>query len=117
MSESVSKTFHHLCWDAATVSANAIRLLASFVFLQQSEILYWENNLDKEFRELKQQNENRYSGWTVGDAVTLLIISVVFRYFLLHVNFLFPTFLKISLCFCNVLYFNFFGLVLFFLKF
>ena len=30
------------------------------------EILYWENNLDKEFRELKQQNQNRYSGWTVG---------------------------------------------------
>ena len=38
----------------------------SFVFLQQSEILYWENNLDKEFWELKQQNQNRYSGWTVG---------------------------------------------------
>ena len=93
MSELVSKTFRHLCWDAATVSANAIRLLTSFVFLQQSEILYWENNLEEEFRELKQQNPNRYSRWTVGDAVTLLIISVVFRYLQLHVNFLFPTFL------------------------
>ena len=26
-----------------------------FVFFQQSEILYWENELDKEFSELKQQ--------------------------------------------------------------
>ena len=26
-----------------------------FVFLQESEILYWENKLDKEFLELKQQ--------------------------------------------------------------
>ena len=26
-----------------------------FVFLQQNEILYWENKLDKEFLELKQQ--------------------------------------------------------------
>ena len=34
------------------------------MFLQQSEILYWENKLDKEFRELNQQNQNRYSGWS-----------------------------------------------------
>ena len=27
------------------------------MFLQRSEILYWENKSDKEFRELKQQNE------------------------------------------------------------
>ena len=46
---------HLLCWDAATLFANAIKLLTSFVFLQQSEILYWENKLDKEFLELKQQ--------------------------------------------------------------
>ena len=88
MPELVSKTFRHLlCWDTATVFANAMRLLTSFVFLQQSEILYWENNLDKEFRELKQQNQNTYSGWTVGDTVTLLIISVVFRYLLLNFRF------------------------------
>ena len=27
------------------------------MFLQRSEILYWENKSDKEFRELKQQNQ------------------------------------------------------------
>ena len=43
---------HLLCKDVATLFANAIKLLTSFVFLQQSEILYWEN---KEFLELKQQ--------------------------------------------------------------
>ena len=46
---------------SATVFANAIRLLRVRVFLQHSEILYWENKLDREFRELKQQNHNRYS--------------------------------------------------------
>ena len=35
---------HLLCWDAATVFANAIRLLQLRVFLQQSKILYWEIN-------------------------------------------------------------------------
>ena len=40
---------HLLGWDAARVFANAIKLLTSFVFLQQSEILYWENKLYKEF--------------------------------------------------------------------
>ena len=27
------------------------------MFIQRSEILYWENKSDKEFRELKQQNQ------------------------------------------------------------
>ena len=53
---------HILCWDPTRVFANARRLLTSCVFPQQSEILYWENKLDKEFRELKQQNQN--SGWS-----------------------------------------------------
>ena len=50
-----------------------------------------------------------------SDTITLLIISVVFRYF--HLNSLFPTFLPDmnQPMFCNALYFKFLGgLVLFF---
>ena len=73
----------------ATFSANATRLLTSSVFLQQSEFLYRQNKSDKEFRELKQQNQNGYSGWSKllvkkGATVTLLIISAVFPYFQLN---------------------------------
>ena len=46
---------HLLCWNAATVFAKS--KITSCVFLQRSEILYWENKSDKEFRELKQQNQ------------------------------------------------------------
>ena len=35
----------------------ATSIITSCVFLQRSEILYWENKSDKEFRELKQQNQ------------------------------------------------------------
>ena len=64
--QKLEKTFsrHLLFWDAATVFANAIRLLTLCVFLQRSEILYWENKLDKKFRELNQQNQNGHSGWS-----------------------------------------------------
>ena len=44
---------HLLCWNVATVFA--LRQPTSCVFLQRSEILYWENKSDKEFRELKQE--------------------------------------------------------------
>ena len=99
---------HFLCWDAATVFANVIKLLTSFVFLQQSEVLYWENKLDKEFKECKQQNRVELLA-KESDTVTLLIISVVFQYF--QLNFLFPTFLPDmnQPMFCNTLYFKFFG--------
>ena len=53
---------HLLCQDAERIFASAIRLLTLCVFLQQSAILLCENELDKEFRELEQQNQNRYSG-------------------------------------------------------
>ena len=55
--QKLHKTFfrHLLWWNASTFFA--IRLLTSCVFLQRSEILYWENKSDKEFRELKQQNQ------------------------------------------------------------
>ena len=46
---------HLLCWNAVTVFA--IRLPTLCVFLQRSEILYWENKSDKEYRQLKQQNQ------------------------------------------------------------
>ena len=56
----------------------------SFVFLQQSEILYWENNLDKEFWELSNNKIKIVIRVELlvkeSDTVTLLIISVVFRY-------------------------------------
>ena len=56
----------------------------SFVFLQQSEILYWENNLDKEFWELSKNKIKIVIRVELlvkeSDTVTLLIISVVFRY-------------------------------------
>ena len=47
------------------------------VFLQHSEMLYLENKLDRELRELKQQNHNRYSDWSkkAPPGLTLLIIS------------------------------------------
>ena len=48
--------FRHLLWWNASIFF-AIRLLTSCVFLQRSEILYWENKSDKEFREFKQQNQ------------------------------------------------------------
>ena len=56
---------HLLCWDAATVFANAIRLLQSRVFLQQSKILYWEINYTRSLEtsnntEIKNININRY---------------------------------------------------------
>ena len=56
----------------------------SFVFLQQSEILYWENNLDKEFWELSNNKIKIVIRVELlvkeSDTVTLLIFSVVFRY-------------------------------------
>ena len=64
---------HLLCWNASTVFA--VRLLS--VFLQRSEILYWENKTHKEFRELGFVKECA--------TVTLLIISAVFPY--LQLNF------------------------------
>ena len=82
-----------------------MKLLTSFVFLQQSEIL----------GVFRTQTTMLVKG---SDTVTLLIISVVLRYF--QLNFLFPTFLADinQPMFCNTLYFKFFGgLVLFFLKF
>ena len=45
---------HLLCWNATTFFV--IRLLTLCVFLQRSEILYWENKSHQEFRELKQHN-------------------------------------------------------------
>ena len=59
MSESVSKTWQNnfspsiVLKFVATVFA--LRQPISCVFLQRSEILYWENKSDKEFRELKQE--------------------------------------------------------------
>ena len=40
----------------------------------------WENKLDREFRELKQQNHNRYSDWSkkAPPGLTQLIISAIF---------------------------------------
>lgn len=43
------------------------------MFLQHSDTLDCENEMNKEFRELKQQKQNRYSG---SATVTLLIINV-----------------------------------------
>ena len=43
---------HLLYWNIATVFA--LRQPTSCVFIQRSEILYWENKSGKEFRELKQ---------------------------------------------------------------
>ena len=80
------------------------------MFLQQSEILYWENNLDKEFRELKQQNKIVIRLELLvkeSDTVTLLITAVVFGYLQLSFLFLlsFPTLNQPMHVFCNVLYF------------
>ena len=54
------------------------------MFLQRSEILYWENKSDKEFRELKQQNQIVIPVGEERATVTLLIISAVFPYFQLN---------------------------------
>ena len=71
MSELVSKTRQNVFFSpsfelryVATVFANTIKLLMLWVvFLQNSEILYWENKLDREFREPKQQSEEWSSQW------------------------------------------------------
>ena len=118
MSESVSKTLkiffrHLLCRDPATVFANTIKLLTSFVFLQQSEILYFENKLDKEFLELKQQyvsQRKRYRN--LADYLCCLLIfpaELSLPYFpSRHES------THVFVMFCILI---FFGLVLFILKF
>ena len=99
--------FAIFCAEMLQQFSPAIRLLTSFVFLQQSEILYWENKLDKGFRELNKIKIVIRVELLVkeSDTVTLLIISVVFRY--LQINFLsllsYPTLKGPSqphLCFC-----------------
>ena len=75
---------HLLFWDAVIVFANAIRLLTSCVFLQRSEILYWENKSDKKFRELNYKIKLLFGFVKESATVTLLIISAVFPYFWLN---------------------------------
>ena len=80
---------HLLRWDAATDLANALRLLQSRVFLQQSKILHWEINYTRSLETSNNTEIKKYQSLLFGlvkesATVTLLIISAVFPYFQLN---------------------------------